>query len=554
MNEEEIKNKIVMPFLSRLAVDVSELAFEHSFSFHFGTHQLKVNGAPRNSGTIQARLDILVTRGGLPLFVVEVKRGDHRLNDADRDQAVSYAKLLHPVAPYAITTNGTEYRLYEAITKREIQTGDFVLKNGYEVVVPDSARNEAIDFFLGFSPQNLLQFCQSQVEEHLRPLVGSPDDLTKKYVPELTVPRTDLADALSKFERSDTNAFLLLADSGRGKTTALCDYARHRLSESKLTLFFSGNRLEGSLLTAIVSEFNWTFAEQLTAVALVKRLNLLARGIPMVIVVDALDEWEYPQKAQSLIALLSGARHLKIKLVVSCKTGSWDDMSKPRGSDLGFAQHLFKATPSDIDGFNLGPMSGQEFYNAIDRYRSVFGVHGAFEDKVLVEARQNPFLLRVMFAVASKTGQQRLTFSSLEFFERYCAHLLRLTGKQDVAEVQLLGAARSMDQRNRAAVPEHELRADLALPPNGSLLPALFEQNILQRTREGVRFYFQQFRDFLIAFRIRRWPDTRGDELATVAPIGVIGEALTFYLRHATDSQLRAVAGPIIPNAEAYLT
>jgi len=592
MNEQEITTKVVLPFLRRLGLDPDDLSFQQSFALHFGTHQLVVDGVPRHSGTVGARLDILVTHNALPLLVVEVKEGGHVLTEMDRDQAASYAKLLHPPAPYALVTNGTDYRLYDSITKREIKTGDFTVRNGYELVVPEGARNEAIDLFLGYSPNNLLRFCESQVAEQLRPLTGSPHDVSKKYVPELTVPRVELREALAAFERGKLNGFLLLADSGRGKTSALCDYVCQRQAEQKLTLFFAGNRLEGNILAALTSEFNWAFTEQITAAALVKRLDAVAKGAPIVIVLDGLDEWTYAQKAQSLLGFLVGTQHLGIKLVFSCKAAAWENISRPTGSDIGFASHLFnpdgtiprsslrgRMPPADIgaeplsaipqsllrggfiggagdettDGYRLGPMSNAEFFAAIDRYREVFGVRGAFEDKVLDEARHNPFLLRVMFVVAAKTGTQSLTFSSRDFFEHYLDRTLLMTGRRDIAEAQLIGVAQSMVQRNCAPATEEDIRADLSLSPADPLLTQLFEQNVLQRSPAGITFYFQQLRDYLIAFRVRRWGLATPAQLAAIKPVGVEGEAFAFYLRYATDTQIRAVVGPIMPNAEQYL-
>src|SRR5207245_1621039 len=103
------------------------------------------------------------------------------------------------------------------------------------------------------------------------PLIGSPQDLTKKYIPQLTTPRGDLLGALAAFESRRPNGFLLLADSGFGKTSALCDYVRRRLAEQKPTLFFSGAALENGLLPTIASEFGWTFSEDTTPIMLVRR-------------------------------------------------------------------------------------------------------------------------------------------------------------------------------------------------------------------------------------------------------------------------------------------
>jgi hypothetical protein len=39
------------------------------------------------------------------LLVIEVKEPSEALSEDDRDQAISYAKLLHPVTPFALVTN-----------------------------------------------------------------------------------------------------------------------------------------------------------------------------------------------------------------------------------------------------------------------------------------------------------------------------------------------------------------------------------------------------------------------------------------------------------------
>ena len=180
----------------------------------------------------------------------------------------------------------------------------------------------------------------------------------------MIVTREELLRELTAFEQSSESGFLLLADSGCGKTSALCDYATHRIEQGKPTLFFVGNTIEGNLLATLTNEFNWTFSEQVTPVALVKRLSALTKGIPMVIVLDALDEWAYPQKAQSLLGFLRGGRNDGVKIVFSCKSGAWEAISQPNGSDLGFSSYLYKTKTVDesSDAVVLSPMSSPELF------------------------------------------------------------------------------------------------------------------------------------------------------------------------------------------------
>ena len=66
--------------------------------------------------------------------MVEVKAPDEKLTDDDRDQAISYARLVHPIAPFALVTNGRDdWKLYDSITKDLIPRCDFVLKDKYSI-------------------------------------------------------------------------------------------------------------------------------------------------------------------------------------------------------------------------------------------------------------------------------------------------------------------------------------------------------------------------------------------------------------------------------------
>ena len=108
MNEEEIKIKYVLPWLAQTGVDLRELQFERSFSVRIGRKNIPVSGSTVKDKS-GARLDILVRRGDKNLLILETKAAHLSLTDDDRDQAISYARLVHPIAPYAVVTNGGEY-------------------------------------------------------------------------------------------------------------------------------------------------------------------------------------------------------------------------------------------------------------------------------------------------------------------------------------------------------------------------------------------------------------------------------------------------------------
>src|SRR2546423_1461556 len=146
MNEEEVKIKHVIPWLQSAGIDLSELKLETTFSVKVGRQTIAVDGKSRSTEKAGARLDILVKRGDRNLLIVETKAADLSLTDDDRDQAVSYARLVHPIAPYTLVTNGTDYRLYESVSKKEIKQAD-IRVDGFEVVLPSEDIVEAQRIF-----------------------------------------------------------------------------------------------------------------------------------------------------------------------------------------------------------------------------------------------------------------------------------------------------------------------------------------------------------------------------------------------------------------------
>jgi len=563
VNEEEVKINNILPFLKRLGFQAGELKFETSFFLKVGRHNLKISADPKNRDGVGARLDILVTRNGDNLFIVEVKEADHALTDADRDQAISYARLVHPIAPFALLTNGTDWQLFDSVTKHLIGDNDFKLKGKYEIALPEAQKDEALSSFLGFSPKNLNMFCESQVNEQLKPLIGSPTDVSKKFVPELTVTRVDLHSKLERFQKSDRGAFLLLANSGMGKTSALCNYALELLRQNIPVLFFRGWALETGILNSIADEFNWTFSEQQNPVVLFKRLKSILKDYPIVILLDAIDEWQYQQKVQNLFNVLKNVRDQNVKFVISCKSGAWKTFAESQGSHTGIEEYLYHIPTSQNDiqfAYFLGEMEPREFYEAIRKYRNVFKFAGAFEDRVLDEAKRNPFLLRVLFVVASQAGLEKVTFSSAQLFEEYYKRLMEKTGNPEIASVQIEGVAKAMWDENRASIEISVLRKRLGLGINDTLLPALFEHNILicsADDAEHIGFSFQQLRDFIIYFKALGWQKLDAPAFKKAAESlqqdGIQAEVLSLYFRHASPEHKRILCDGLYQNAQQFL-
>lgn len=551
MNEEEIKIKQVLPWLVQAGVELQELQFERTFSVRIGRQTIRVAGSPTrdNAG---ARLDILVRRGDKNLLIVETKAAHLSLTDDDRDQAVSYARLVHPIAPYAVVTNGSEYRLYDSLTKQRIEPSEIQIR-GFEAALPEIDIAEAQTLFLALNQTNLSLFCQSQVTGELRVIKGTLTE-ARKYVPDLYVPREEILKEVHEFYGSDLPGLLVVGQSGSGKTCELCSIAESLLASGKPVLFFNGFSLEKDIFDAIAKEFAWTFSGSDMPIQTVKRIESFVQEDFLTIIVDAIDEWTLESRSNHLAALLRAAEKRKIKVIVSCKTSAVEQFLSIRGNPT--------TTSLLTKRIEVKSLSPREFFQAVDKYRHAYQFFGGFEDAVLDQARDNPFLLRVLFDVARDSNVRHLTFSSSEFFEVYYKRSLRKTSDVRQAGETLKAISRLLYERDADWVPEDDVRALLGLRVNESLMEELFEYGILVRSLGGagepaIGFYFQQLRDYIIAFKALQLSNMTGpslvEEFKNVKFPSMRGDVFTLYYRLASREHKLVFDGELRANAAKYL-
>lgn len=109
MNEEDIRGKLLLPYIKDLGIDVSEILLERAFKIRLG----KTKHAT-------GRSDILCKRHNKNLFVIELKNDSIPITDDDVDQGISYARLLDDIAPFTIVSNGNVTRIFDSISKEEL--------------------------------------------------------------------------------------------------------------------------------------------------------------------------------------------------------------------------------------------------------------------------------------------------------------------------------------------------------------------------------------------------------------------------------------------------
>ncbi|MHA1660228.1 MAG: type I restriction enzyme HsdR N-terminal domain-containing protein, partial [Promethearchaeota archaeon] len=244
-NEEDLKQKVVLPYIESLGFTSNELEFEKNFSIRLGRQVYCLSDIKKKKNA-RGRLDILCKSGDKNLFVIEVKRDNVKITQDDIDQGISYARLLDQIAPFVLITNGKDTRVIDTISKKELSGKNIGFqsefwKNGCKLSSKDELnyRYEALKKFVGYSYENLKLFSKSQIEDRMSVLKGNKNDLTKKYIPELFLKNKKLYCTVEKFLISSDVVFSIIGESGVGKTNHMC-YLTENISSKYLTLFFSG--------------------------------------------------------------------------------------------------------------------------------------------------------------------------------------------------------------------------------------------------------------------------------------------------------------------------
>lgn len=559
--EEDIKVNIVIPYLRSLGFTEDELKFEQSFIVHLGRYAVRIDSG-QGIRTGHPRLDILITRNGSNLCVLEVKTDSKPLTEHDRDQAISYSRLVHPMAPVAIVTNGLETVMYDSFTKRSVQ------RDKSEILscsAPDDLRlayEDALEYFMGYSKENIAKFSFSQVSEGMKTLSGSKDDRDKKFIKELYVESNVLSAQFQSFLESSKTVFGIVGDSGVGKTCGMCGLALRYVNSGYLVLFYRAQEILQSITNSIATDCNWTFSLQLGDIAVVKRLCKLFRSTPVLVFIEAIDDWASPDKSQMLDNFIKTTSGTNIRLVVSCKSGEWPDFVSRKGVPSYLSQCLYSREPAR--GYAIEPFNRAEFSTLMKKYRDFYGFRGEFENRVLEECRRLPFMLRVFFEVAEEKEYSHITFSVKEFFDRYYQKLLERLDRKDreVAERVLRHVAKLQFDNNEDPISETAVREALGLGLQDKLPEELFHAHILQKVRVGAQnkltFYFKKLRDYIIAFHSEGWDQLCDQDLDrkwdTICRTGVPIEAATLFYQLCDQSRKTILASPLSSKAEEYLS
>lgn len=576
MNEEEVRGKLLLPFLNDLGFNVSEIKLEYSFTIRLGKSQ----------HTIKGRSDILCKGNGRNLFIIELKNDSISITQNDIDQGISYARsLLDDIAPFTIITNGHTTRIFDSVSRIEL-TGQKISEqssfwtNGYTLSTDEELRirYEALKKFVSFSTENLMLFCENQVQDRMGPIIGAINTPTSKFVKDLYCQRQDLLFAFNRFLNSDAKIFSVVGSAGVGKTNVICSLALQNL-EDKFVFFYNASIINKSPLEHIAQDLNGVFSSKSDSDLVLKKLDELGRFVnkQVILFIDAIDESINPNISLELSEIALACRNLSnVKLCISCKSNIWDNILKINGTPSHLYEELNKFPeitnkPSGNMGFLLEDFTDEEMENIIPVYKSVFGFQGNISKELLKELR-NGFFLRIFSEVYSHK-QIPDKINDKELIKIYIRQSLEKTELSlgvekgirilsEIGRILLNYDYTSLEAIEDEGLDVYNLLRKLNFSIKENLPEDLFTRNILIKSNKedsyNISFYYSKIRDYIICFHsytLDKLSDTEFYNILEKFYQNYIGQsAIDFYIENAGHSHMLTLARFKKDKAFQYVT
>lgn len=528
ISEEDIRTRIVYQWLRNRSIDVSQIQLETTFELRIGRGLFRVGSEQPTTGTLRPRADILVKSiDGRNLLIFEIKAPDEPLNDAAKEQGISYARLLKDggIAPFVVLVNGQETRVYNSITGEEVSGGHIVthayLTHGIPLGIDDDdLRIEALEQFVSLSAENILAFCRNQIDYRMTLLRSEDPFSDKKYIPSLYVDRTKPRETLNELIQLNRPVILVTGSPQIGKTCFVCNTVEQLLEAGQPCLFFPAISMKYGLLAEIQEDFGWILGSSEPSSFIARKLNRILERInqTLTIVIDGLNEVDVAF-AHSLSEECRRIHTDRIRFLISLTNIAAERLLVDTRGNVGFIAEasnvsqirsvkLIEVSPELSKGnvVTISQYSLDEIEKVYTKYCNIYGV---ITPEYHIKT-QDPFLLRL--------GMQQFAGSILpsSLDEPILLEQSIMRKFQRVPEISD-DALRTWLENVARTMLDTEFPVSFATAASAfqrlDLPHSLYESALLSRShtldnKPAIDFYYGRERDFIIAYWVKTWTDT----------------------------------------------
>lgn len=528
ISEEDIRTRIVYQWLRNRSIDVSQIQLETTFELRIGRGLFRVGSEQPTTGTLRPRADILVKSiDGRNLLIFEIKAPDEPLNDAAKEQGISYARLLKDggIAPFVVLVNGQETRVYNSITGEEVSGGHIVthayLTHGIPLGIDDDdLRIEALEQFVSLSAENILAFCRNQIDYRMTLLRSEDPFSDKKYIPSLYVDRTKPRETLNELIQLNRPVILVTGSPQIGKTCFVCNTVEQLLEAEQPCLFFPAISMKYGLLAEIQEDSGWILGSSEPSSFIARKLNRILERInqTLTIVIDGLNEVDVVL-AQSLSEECRRIHTERVKFIVSLTNIAAKRLLVDARGNIGFFAEASNVSQiGSVALLEVNPELSKGNVVTISQYSpdEIEGVYTQYCNIYRVSVPENhiktrdPFLLRLgMQQFAGSILPSSLDEPTL-LEQSITRKFLRVPEfSDDALRTWLEIVARTMLDTDAAV----SFATAVSIFQRLDLPHSLYESALLARAqtidnKPAIDFYYGRERDFIVAYWVKAWSYT----------------------------------------------
>lgn len=233
LNEATLEERIGS-VLKRTFPAFQKLKVKHqeSFSIKFGHHNVFVDAKEPSKYPARAIYDILVTTDDdkTNLILLELKKEGKNITSDDIEQGLSYARLIHPMPPLTLLSNGTDNIFFNTYSKTKIEKDsvdiEFIQKSidsAFSLAINDF--KQTVDILLNRNPQIFSQIINDISASRFDKLKGNLSDFTKPICEDFILKRDYVSELKEKC--GEKNLIGIIGHAFSGKTNILYDFYRN---------------------------------------------------------------------------------------------------------------------------------------------------------------------------------------------------------------------------------------------------------------------------------------------------------------------------------------
>ncbi|MDU8600015.1 type I restriction endonuclease [Pseudomonas syringae] len=363
------------------------------FSVRVGRKSVEVE-----SRANEARSDIILYSGAHPLAVLELKREGLVLTEADEEQGLCYAKLLSPIAPLTVVSNGKETRVLNTLTGAvwvPDSTDDKTIENLFKNVgkIAASQITDAVTALLGGDSKAWVSALKTVTREKVCELTGELSETHLPFGRDLLLPRCATGECIELLKKGQ-RLIVLCGAPLSGKSNVLRELCRNVETEGSMVVLFveadHGGGIIQTIADALDKTLDWPMSRDEARRWLRRRSE--SSGANLVVLVDNVPTGDQMlrKEIEDLSSKYFGAG---VQIVLALHENAAEAM---QNSQNWLTQsHLGRVAAA----VTVGPLSDAEFESARMTLRSM-GITFASGAQHSTELRE-PWVLRAIVAMAA---------------------------------------------------------------------------------------------------------------------------------------------------------